>query len=145
MASASDCRLKVVLVEDSLEFGGRMEDLLNRTPGIQVRGRARSASEAVRVIADVRPHVVLLDIFLADGANGMDVLREAKRACPDAVYIAMTNEPSQGLQQSVLALGAKYFFDKATGFFDIGEAVRALAAPGIFDPDACAANPATSQ
>jgi CheY-like chemotaxis protein len=65
--------LRCVIVDDNSRFLEVARDLLEGE-GINVVGTASSSTEAVRLVDDVRPDVVLVDIDLGD-ESGFDVAR----------------------------------------------------------------------
>jgi len=65
--------LRCVIVDDNLGFLHAARLLLEQE-GLQVVGVATSGDEALRVVAELRPDVTLLDIDLG-GESGFDVAR----------------------------------------------------------------------
>ena len=63
-------RLRVLVVEDNALVAFDLEDSLERF-GHQVVARAASASGAVLAAAEHRPDLVLMDVSLADGSDGI--------------------------------------------------------------------------
>ena len=53
--------------------------MLRGVCGLNIIGQAYSLAEARRVIRELQPDVVVLDVQLGDG-NGIDLLRETKRS-----------------------------------------------------------------
>jgi two-component system nitrate/nitrite response regulator NarL len=69
---------RVLLVDDHPMIGAALEMLLRGT-SYELLGRARTAAEANREIARVKPDLLLLDVHLPDG-SGLDVLRRISRS-----------------------------------------------------------------
>lgn len=69
---------KVLLVDDHPMIGAAL-DMLLRESNYELAGRARTAAEANKQIAALKPDLVLLDVHLPD-ASGLDVLRRLSRA-----------------------------------------------------------------
>ena len=51
---------------------------------------AKSGDEALRVIEEFKPHVVLLDIWMPGSLDGIDVLKAAKLKYPGTEFIIMS-------------------------------------------------------
>ena len=68
---------RVLLVDDHPMIAAALEMLLRET-NYELLGRARSASEATKQIAKLKPNLLLLDVNLPDG-SGIDVLRRLSR------------------------------------------------------------------
>lgn len=77
---------------------------------------ARSAQEALRVFDATRPQVVILDIRLAGGSSGLDVLRHIKEQPQPCTAIMLTNLAEDEVQHACMELGADHFFNKANEF-----------------------------
>ncbi|HPP38006.1 MAG TPA: response regulator transcription factor, partial [Thermosynergistes sp.] len=59
--------IRVVLVDDHRLFRDGLKKLLELEPDVEVIGEAKDGEEAVRVVADKKPDVVLLDINMPKG------------------------------------------------------------------------------
>ncbi len=80
--------LRVVIVEDEAIILMQLESLLEDTGHIVV-GTAMSAKEAIPLILESRPELVLLDLHLKDGSSGVDVAR-AVRDQADLTIVFLT-------------------------------------------------------
>ena len=67
-------RLKCLIVDDNAHFLEGAASLLSRE-GLDVVGVASSGAEAVRLVAELRPDVTLVDIDLGD-EDGLELARE---------------------------------------------------------------------
>ena len=79
---------RVLLVDDHPMIGAAL-DMLLRGSSYELLGRARSAAEASREIARLKPDLLLLDVNLPDG-SGLDVLRRVARSRTRARVILLT-------------------------------------------------------
>ncbi|MFZ2100156.1 MAG: response regulator [Oricola sp.] len=72
---AAQVATKVLIIEDepliAMDIQAMVEDL-----GHKVTGIARTHSEAIKMVAEERPGIVLADIQLADGSSGLDAVNE---------------------------------------------------------------------
>ena len=112
----------VYLVEDSPLVSERLLEMLDATPGARVVGVATGADEAIRDILAEHPDVVLLDIQLAQG-SGFDVLRALSAQAPEIDVYMLSSSTSDPYRHLAARLGARGFFDKATEFARVREAV----------------------
>jgi CheY-like chemotaxis protein/anti-sigma regulatory factor (Ser/Thr protein kinase) len=86
--AAVPAALRVLVVDDNRDSADTMVELLEMM-GQTVRG-AYGADEALRVAAEFRPQVVLLDLNMPDG-DGFSVLRRLRAATEQPLYVgAMT-------------------------------------------------------
>ena len=70
--------MKVLIVDDEPLARRRLEILLREQPGIELSGAAADGAVAQRLIAELSPDVVLLDIKMP-GQTGLDVLDAVRR------------------------------------------------------------------
>jgi two-component system nitrate/nitrite response regulator NarP len=84
-----------LLVDDHPMIGAAL-DMLLRGSSYELLGRARSAAEATREIAKLKPDLVLIDVNLPDG-SGLDVLRRLSRSRtrPPAILLTAGMDESQ--------------------------------------------------
>jgi pilus assembly protein CpaE len=105
-------RMKVLVVEDSLDFRGRILKLLRPLPGVEVVGVASTNAEAIALCAALRPDVVTLDVSLRDGSS-LRTLHRMMAAEPQPVVIVLTDHSQPHYRQRYLEAGAKYFVAKS--------------------------------
>ncbi|MFI2432739.1 response regulator [Streptomyces sp. NPDC018693] len=69
--------IRVLVVDDDFMVARIHRKLVERLPGFTVVGEARTGADALRSVRELRPDLVLLDIYLPD-IGGLDVLRELR-------------------------------------------------------------------
>jgi two-component system nitrate/nitrite response regulator NarP len=94
---------RVLLVDDHPMIGAALEMLL-RNSEYELLERARTASEANKQIAKLKPDILLLDVHLPDG-SGLDVLRKLNksRSKPKVILLTAGMDESQLLAAAELA------------------------------------------
>jgi DNA-binding NarL/FixJ family response regulator len=115
--------ITVLLVDDQEIYRSAIRAHLDRMPEVKVLGEALDGESALRLTAELRPDVVVVDLFLPD-LDGVEVMREIKRARPDTGLVAlsgMTDDPA--MRERALGAGACELLDKAT---DIDQVVPAI-------------------
>lgn len=108
--------MKVFVVEDSAPVRERLIEMIREIEDIQVVGEADSFGSAVAGIRSTAPDVAILDIKLAGGGSGIDVLNEVKRALPGIKSIVMSNYFTPQHARASADAGADYFLDKSSDF-----------------------------
>lgn len=106
-SAPSDARL-VLVVDDN----ARMRELarLFLEPQGFACADAASAEDALALVADACPDVIVLDHYMPD-RTGMDVLPELRRACPSARIVMWASAPE--IVYEARLLGADAYVDKA--------------------------------
>jgi DNA-binding NarL/FixJ family response regulator len=86
--------MRCLIVDDNASFRDEARGLLQEQ-GIDVVGTAGSAEEAVRLVGELRPDVVLIDIDLG-GESGLDLVRRLAEsrahAAPLTILISTYDE-----------------------------------------------------
>ena len=120
--------MNIFLVEDSQPVRERLAAMLGAIPGATVSGQADHAEPAIREILATRPEVVVLDLGLAGGSSGFDVLRAVRPQAPEIEFYMLSNFAADPYRQLAARLGARGFFDKSKEFERVREAIAQRAA-----------------
>ncbi|GGV10092.1 DNA-binding response regulator [Kitasatospora herbaricolor] len=130
---------RVVLVDDHRMFrtGVRAEIGRTEATGIDVVGEADDVESAVRVVAETRPDVVLLDVHLP-GGGGAEVLRRsaALMADPQGVrFLALSVSDAAEDVIGVIRGGARGYVTKTITGTDLVNAIfRISDGDAVFSP-----------
>jgi DNA-binding response OmpR family regulator len=119
--------LHVLLVEDSeLTLEHLTESIRSIDYPIEL-AIAKGEQEALALIAERLPNIVLLDLMLKDG-HGFSVLRALNQHRPKPFVIVLTNHASPQYREYALMMGADYFLDKAVAMDSVHALVELHAA-----------------
>jgi DNA-binding NarL/FixJ family response regulator len=125
--------IRVVLVDDQTLVRQGIASLLALTPDIRVVAEAADGAQGLRLIAEQRPDVVLLDVRMP-GMSGIDVLQAlAGAAGPDGARPAtllLTTFDDDAVALAGIRAGARGFLLKDVSLEQLAQAVRTLAAGG---------------
>ena len=83
-------RLTTLIVDDEAAARARLNKLLSGFPEVEVVGEARNGPEAIRLIDDKRPDLVLLDIQMPM-INGFEVLKGIQHE-PAVIFVTAYDE-----------------------------------------------------
>ncbi len=110
----TDPPVGVLLVDDNPTFLGIVRRFLESQASarIHVLGTAASGEEAIVLVQQRRPQVVVLDLNLP-GQSGLDVLAVIRRVHPDANVVVLTMFEGASYRTAALAAGAHGFVTKA--------------------------------
>ena len=68
---------QILIVDDHPLFREGLRQMIEREPGLRVCGEAADAAEALRIVGQSEPDLVIVDISL-DGASGIDLVKTLK-------------------------------------------------------------------
>ncbi len=120
--------MKIFLVDDAAIVLEKLATMISGIGGVEIAGQAMNARDAIQSIIELKPDVVILDIRLNGGGNGMDVLKRIKEEDPPPIVIMLTNYPYPQYRKKCQVLGADYFFDKVADIEKIYDTVKQLLA-----------------
>ncbi len=131
----TETQLRILLVDDHEVVRVGLRALIERRPGMTVVGEAGTAREAVAQAERLAPDVVVLDIRLSPGGDGLEVCRQIKRLRPGTRIIILTSFPDDEVLFEAVAAGADGYVLKQIGSDDL---IRALERVGrgenLLDP-----------
>lgn len=113
----------MIIVEDSDLVVQKLSKLLEPLENIRIDCRASDGYTAVKLIKELNPDYVILDISLKYG-HGIKVLEEISELKQKPYVIVLSNLNYQYYRDKCLKLGAKHFFDKAMEFEKVYEVLN---------------------
>jgi two-component system, NarL family, invasion response regulator UvrY len=126
LSTAASKRISVLLVDDHAVVREGYRRLLERDDSLVVAGEAATATEAMRLHADLRPDVVVLDIALP-GVSGIEILRRIIARRPDACVLMFSMYHDGIYATRAIDAGARGFLSKASAPDLLVQAVRSVA------------------
>lgn len=133
MASHASPLIRVAVIDDEALIRSGFSHILSAADDIEVVATADGV-QAMEVLAEARPDVVLLDIRMP-GRNGLEVLRDIRRAGWDMTVAILTTFDSDDHIASALDAGAAGFLVKDTDPRQLPQLVRTLHGGGVvFSP-----------
>jgi DNA-binding NarL/FixJ family response regulator len=102
-------RRQIVIVDDQRPTRRGLQALLSFWPQVEVIGEAANGQDAVDLVAERRPDVVLMDVRMPV-MDGLEATRRIKRQAPGVKVILMTLHAEY--QAEALAAGADAFLVK---------------------------------
>jgi two-component system, NarL family, response regulator LiaR len=129
--------INVLIAEDHQLVGETMRRMLDGEDGISCVGLATDGVEAVRMVADLRPDVVVMDIHLPK-MNGIEATRRIKSDFPSVAVLVLTAYDYEEYVIASLEAGADGFVLKSTLPCDglLGAIRMVSSGSGVFGRDA---------
>ncbi|MEK6324894.1 MAG: response regulator transcription factor [Acidobacteriota bacterium] len=118
--------ITVLLVDDQALFREALRTLLSVQPDIEIVGEAANGEEAIRLAADLRPAVVLMDLQMPV-LDGVAATRRLRLLQPECRVIALTTFDDDEYVFEGLRAGAVGYLLKDAPSEKLVEAIRATA------------------
>ena len=112
----------VLIVEDDSEMRSLLRDEL-WGEGYQLK-EARDGNEALRVVRDSPPDLILSDLKMPGG--GVEYVSRLRRSVPDCPLVLMTAFGDAKLRADVLESGATAYFDKPVHVSELKATIKRL-------------------
>jgi len=110
MADPSKVVLRCLIVDDNALFLEGAADLLRRE-GLDVVGVASNGAEAIQLVSELRPDIVLVDIDLGD-EDGLELAGQLSDVSPQANVILISTHSEEDLAHLIAATPALGFVPK---------------------------------
>jgi len=121
--------IRVALVDDQTLVRQGIRSLLELSDDIRVVVEAADGAEALRVIAEARPDVVLLDVRMPK-RSGLEVLHDLQDSGRAVPTVLLTTFDDDAVAFEGVRAGAKGFLLKDVTLEQLTEAIRTVAAGG---------------
>jgi DNA-binding NarL/FixJ family response regulator len=117
--------IKVFLVEDSTIIRAALTQRIQDDPRFKVVGYADTAKDAIFMLGENVPDMVIVDLHLKQG-SGYDILSylHSTDELAKLKTIVLTNYASPAHRRRAMELGASNFFDKSMQFDDMLDTLR---------------------
>jgi DNA-binding NarL/FixJ family response regulator len=119
-------QIRLVLVEDNQVFREGLELVLGLDSGIEIVGAAEDGLEAVELVRELRPDVVLMDYRLP-GMDGVEATAALLDAYPGAAVIGLTASANVRERQALREAGAVMCLSKDDDLEEIVAAIHRAA------------------
>lgn len=133
-------QIRVVLVDDHRVVRQGLRTYLESFPDLTVVGEASSGEETLRHIELWLPDVVVMDLLMPGGMDGVETIRQVRRLTPHTQIIALTSYTDNERVIAVLRAGAIGYVRKDAAPDVLLAAVRAAAhGQSLLDPSVAGA------
>ena len=123
--------IRVVLADDHAVVRTGLKTILSKAPDIEVVAEAKHGREAVSLVEQFHPHVVVMDLDMA-GGDGTEATREiVNRFGATRVLILTMHEEAEHLSP-VLHAGAAGYLVKTAADRELVDAIRAVAYGDVY-------------
>ena len=131
-------KISVLIADDNQDFSCTLSNYINAQNDMEVIGMAKDGNEAIDIIANTTPDVVLLDLIMPhlDGLGvleNINIIKTAKK--PTCIMLSAVGQDK--ITQRAIELGAQYYIVKP---FDISILIKRIKELKYYQPAANRAN-----
>ncbi len=112
--------IRVLVVDDSPFIRLALKKLMSSAEDIEVIGEANNGKEAIRLVQELKPDVITLDVNMPV-MDGLTALGEIKKVCPQCRVIMISALTKEGARETIEALekGAIDFITKPADYQEL--------------------------
>ena len=119
--------ITVVIVDDHRVVTRSLQSYLESFPDLRVVGTAASGEELLERVASWRPQVIVQDLLLPGGIDGIETTRKVLKLQPSVRVVALTASTDEARMMAVLRAGAAGYIRKDAEPETLLAAIRAVA------------------
>jgi two-component system response regulator NreC len=126
--------LRIFIVDDHCVLRAGLRALLSGEANLEVVGEAADGEEAIRLVPQIKPDIVLMDITLP-GMNGLETAKKILEQLPDVRVLMLTVHKDHSLAREALNFGVSGYILKQAAESELINAIQAIAHGGLYiDP-----------
>ncbi len=122
----------VLLVDDHKIMRDGIRAILARDPEFRIVGEAGSGADAVLFVKQHRPEMVLMDVGLPAGLNGVETTAEIVRHFPECKVVMLSMYDDDNTVVGAVRSGARGFILKRVSDTDLLEGLHMVARGGVY-------------
>ena len=128
--------LRVLIAEDHMLVSQGLEVMLSMAEDLELAGVVSSGDQAVQKVGEEPIDVVLMDVNLGQGINGIEATRQLKGLSPDTKVLILTMFTDPGTVAEAVKAGADGYLSKGSSRESVVRAIREVAeGRSVLDPN----------
>jgi DNA-binding NarL/FixJ family response regulator len=129
--SANPEEIRLLICDDHRLLTDTLERVVSHDPNMHLLPPVHTSEEAVDLVREHQPTVVLMDIEFKGSMSGIEATRHIKQISPATQVVVMTAHEDERLLVEAVEAGASGFLRKTEGVDELLDAIRAAAAGEI--------------
>ena len=117
--------VRVLIADDHALVRAGIRVLVEKIEGMEVVGDAVNGSEALELVRELRPDLMLLDITMPDG-GGFEVLEQVTKRYPEIRIVVLTVHEAGEYAIRALREGAAGFLPKSAASTELEQAIQTV-------------------
>ncbi len=118
--------IRIVLADDHVVMRHGLSQVLQQEEGMEIVGQASDGRSAIKLVKELVPDVVVMDITMPD-LNGIEATREIRKEMPDVKVVALSMHTTAKHITEMFRAGASGYVLKGCEFAELVRAIRAVA------------------
>jgi two-component system, NarL family, response regulator NreC len=118
--------IKIILVDDHAVVRMGLKVLLNDLPDIEVVGEASEGNEGIELALEKNPDVVLMDLSMPHGKDGLSATSELKKQLPNVAILILTMHDDEEYLFRAIQAGASGCVLKSAPHHELIEAIKSV-------------------
>lgn len=123
--------IKIIIADDHSIFRDGLKRLLSDDDRFQLLGEGRNGTEALALIAELRPDVAILDLSMPR-PDGIEVVEQVAASGSATRCLILTMKEEIPIVRRALSAGARGYVLKEAAFDELAEALMAVAAGRLY-------------
>ncbi|MGV7929567.1 MAG: response regulator [Spirochaetota bacterium] len=123
---------KILVVDDHPIVYEGLEKLFSREKDLSIAGYAEDSEGAIRAIEKIRPELVIVDISLAEGVSGLELIKVLRRRYPKLPVLVLSMHEESLYAERVIRSGARGYVMKNELTAKVVDAARAVLAGKVY-------------
>ncbi|WP_283094557.1 response regulator transcription factor [Paenibacillus sp. ATY16] len=119
--------IKMIIVDDHAMVRSGLRMLLNGTEDMEVVAEASDGDEGIRTALQLKPDVVLMDLSMPQGKDGLTASAELKELLPDTAILILTMHDDDEYLFRAIHAGAAGYVLKNAPHEELLTAIRTIA------------------
>jgi two-component system, NarL family, response regulator NreC len=124
-------KVRILLADDHAVVRQGFRMILNQEPDLEVVGEAGNGRDAVRLVEELKPDLIIVDIAMPD-MNGVEATRQIRQNSPQCQVLVLSMHRDAVYVRETLRCGASGYILKDSIDQDLLRAVRTVAAGESF-------------
>lgn len=127
-------KIRVLIADDHAVLRQGMRHLLEQEKDLEVVGEAGDGEQAIKLVSELRPDIVLMDIVMPK-LNGVDATKSIKKVCPTTNVLILTAYSDIRYILGLLEAGACGYLLKSARSEEIVGAIHGVySGESVLDP-----------
>lgn len=117
--------IRVLIVDDHVILRQGISMMLNQEEDFEVIGEAENEKAASSLTLELKPDIVLVDIFL-ETSSGLDIAKQLLRISPTTRIVLFASSTDEKLLFEAIRIGVHGYLQKTLSIDDLRRALRAV-------------------